>query len=58
MFYYKDGSSKRHQVNANFSNRRMVVADFLLAVQAITDLLLNVSQASVWSKWFGSSQCH
>ncbi|MGO1249892.1 hypothetical protein [Psychrobacter sp.] len=38
--YYKDGSSKRHQVNANFSNRRMVVADFLLAVQAITDLLL------------------
>ena len=38
--YYKDGSSKRHQVNARFSNRRMVIADFLLAVQAITDLLL------------------
>ena len=38
--YYKDGSSKRHQVNAGFSNRRMVIADFLLAVQAITDLLL------------------
>ncbi|MBE0442665.1 MAG: hypothetical protein ACTH7W_09200 [Psychrobacter sp.] len=38
--YYKDGSNKRHQVNANFSNRRMVIADFLLAVQAITDLLL------------------
>ncbi|MGO2387203.1 MAG: hypothetical protein ACTH6Z_08715 [Psychrobacter sp.] len=38
--YYKDGISKRHQVNANFSNRRMVIADFLLAVQAITDLLL------------------
>ena len=38
--YYKDGSSKRHQVNAAFSNRRMVIADFLSAVQAITDLLL------------------
>lgn len=38
--YYKDGSSKHHQVNAGFSNRRMVIADFLLAVQAITDLLL------------------
>ena len=38
--YYKDGSSKRNQVNAGFSNRRMVIADFLLAVQAITDLLL------------------
>ena len=38
--YYKDGSSKRHQVNADFSNRRMVIADFLSAVQAITDLLL------------------
>ena len=38
--YYKDGSSKRHQVTAAFSNRRMVIADFLSAVQAITDLLL------------------
>jgi len=38
--YYKDGSSKRHQINAAFSNRRMVIADFLQAVQAITDLLL------------------
>ena len=38
--YYKDGSSKRHQVNADFSNRRMVIADFLPAVQAMTDLLL------------------
>ena len=37
--YYKDGSSKRHQINADFSNRRMVIADFLLAVQAMTDLL-------------------
>lgn len=38
--YYKDGSSKRHQVNADFSNRRMVIADFAPAVQAMTDLLL------------------
>ena len=38
--YYKDGSSKRHQVNADFSNRRMVIADFSQAVQAMTDLLL------------------
>lgn len=38
--YYKDGSSKRYQVTAAFSNRRMMIADFLSAVQAITDLLL------------------
>ena len=37
--YYKDGSSKRHQFNADFSNRRMVIADFFKAVQAIADLL-------------------
>ncbi|MDN5561966.1 MAG: hypothetical protein L0G45_10315 [Psychrobacter sp.] len=38
--YYKNGSSKRHQVNADFSNRRMVIADFLPAVQALANLLL------------------
>ena len=38
--YYKDGSSKRHQVNDDFSNRRMVIADFLKAVQALANLLL------------------
>ncbi|WP_201510159.1 hypothetical protein [Psychrobacter alimentarius] len=37
--YYKDGSSRRHQLNADFSNRRMVIADFLKAVQAMADLL-------------------
>ena len=42
--YYKDGSSKRHQVNADFSNRRMVIADFLQAIQAMTDLLLKFSR--------------
>ena len=38
--YYKDGSSKRHQVNDDFSNRRMVIADLLKAVQALAYLLL------------------
>ncbi|MGM8884687.1 hypothetical protein ACS8FD_01970 [Psychrobacter sp. 1U2] len=38
--YYKDGSSKRYQVNANFSNRRMVIADFLPVVEAMAALLL------------------
>ena len=42
--YYKDGSSKRHQINADFSNRRMVIADFLQAAQAMTDLLLKFSR--------------
>ena len=28
--YYKDGSSKRHQINADFSNRRMVIADLVV----------------------------
>ena len=42
--YYKDGSSKRHQVTATFSNRRMVIADFLQAAQAMTDLLLKFSR--------------
>ena len=38
--YYKDGSSKRHQVNDDFSNRRMVITDLLKAVQALAYLLL------------------
>ncbi|WP_201593166.1 hypothetical protein [Psychrobacter sp. Pi2-51] len=38
--YYKDGSSKRYEVHADFSNRRMVIADFFKALQAMTDLLL------------------
>ncbi|MGP5315304.1 hypothetical protein ACTXLD_07765 [Psychrobacter faecalis] len=42
--YYKDGSSKRYQVTADFSNRRMVIADFLQAAQAMTDLLLKFSR--------------
>ena len=36
--YYKDGSSKRHQVNADFSNRRMVIADFNKFSKALADL--------------------
>ena len=46
--YYKDGSSKRHQVNADFSNRRMVIADFFKALQAITDLLLKFPKHHKW----------
>ena len=38
--YYKDGSSKRYEIHADFSNRRMVIADFFKALQALTDLLL------------------
>jgi len=38
--YYKDGSSKRYQVNATFSNRRMVIADFLSAAEALAAALL------------------
>ncbi|WP_352310004.1 hypothetical protein [Psychrobacter sp. W2-37-MNA-CIBAN-0211] len=38
--YYKDRSSKRYEVHADFSNRRMVIADFFKALQALTDLLL------------------
>ena len=52
--YYKDGSSKRHQVNADFSNRRMVIADFLLAVQAITDLLLKFPKHPVGVSGFAT----
>lgn len=44
--YYKDGSSKRHQLNADFSNRRMVIADFLKAVQSMADLLLKFPKHS------------
>lgn len=37
--YYKDGSSRRHQVNADFSNRRMVIADFFKALANVTEEL-------------------
>ncbi len=37
--YYKAGSHKYYQLNAEFSNRRLVIADFLLTVEALTDLL-------------------
>ncbi|PWK14110.1 hypothetical protein C8D84_103134 [Psychrobacter immobilis] len=33
-------SSKRHQVNDDFGNRRMVITDLLRAVQALAYLLL------------------
>ena len=37
--YYKDGSTKSHQVNADFSNRRLLFIDFATAMQALVDLL-------------------
>lgn len=37
--HYKDGSHKRHQLNADFSNSRMVIADFHRSVEAISELL-------------------
>ncbi len=37
--HYKDGSHKRYQLNAEFSNRRMVIADFHKCVDAIAELL-------------------
>ncbi len=44
--YYKNGRSKRHQVNADFSNRRMVIADFFKTVQVMSDLLLKFPKHS------------
>ncbi len=44
--YYKDGSSKHHQVNADFSNRRLVIADFFKTVQVMSDLLLKFPKHS------------
>ena len=46
--YYKDGSSKRHQVNADFSNRRMVIADFNKFSKALADLLINLPRHFLW----------
>ena len=37
--YYKDGSSKRYEIHADFSNRRLLFIDFSTATQAIVDLL-------------------
>lgn len=36
--YQKDGSTQRQQVTSNFSNHRMVVADFELGDKAVTEL--------------------
>lgn len=44
--YYKDGSDKNYELKAKFSNRRLVIADFLLAVEALTDLLLKFPKHS------------
>ena len=46
--YYKDGSSKRYQVNADFSNRRMVIADFNKFSKALADLLIKFPRHFLW----------
>lgn len=46
--YYKDGSSKRHQINADFSNRRMVIADFNKFSKALADLLIKFPRHFLW----------
>ncbi|MFT5428230.1 MAG: hypothetical protein ACI8R1_001938 [Psychrobacter glaciei] len=44
--YYKDGSSKRYEIHADFSNRRLLFIDFSTATQAIVDLLYKFSKHS------------
>ena len=46
--YYKEGSSKRYQINADFSNRRMVVADFNKCSKAIAELLSKFPRHFLW----------
>lgn len=46
--YYKDGSSKRYQINAAFSNRRMVIADFNEFSKALAELLIKFPKHFLW----------
>ena len=46
--YYKDGSSKRHQVTATFSNRRMVIADFNQFSKVLAELLCKFPRHFLW----------
>ena len=46
--YYKDGSSKRYQINADFSNRRMVIADFNKFTKALAELLKKFPRHFLW----------
>jgi len=53
--YYKDVSSKRHQVNADFSNRRMVVADFNKFSKVLADLLIKFPRHFLWMSAMAST---
>lgn len=53
--YYKDGSSKRHQVKADFSNRRMVIADFNKFSKALADLLIKFPRHFLWMSVMAST---
>ena len=53
--YYKDGSSKRHQVNADFSNRRMVIADFNKFSKALADLFIKFPRHFLWMSAMAST---
>ena len=53
--YYKDGSSKRHQINADFSNRRMVIADFNKFSKALADLLIKFPRHFLWMSAMAST---
>ncbi|MGO2125276.1 hypothetical protein [Psychrobacter sp.] len=46
--YYKEGSSKQYQINADFSNRRMPVANFNNFLKAIVELLLKFPSHFLW----------
>lgn len=46
--YYKNGSRKRHQINADFSNRRMVIADFNQFSKALAELLGMFPRHFLW----------
>ena len=46
--YYKDGSSKRYQINAEFSNRRMVIADFNKFSAVLAELLKKFPRHFLW----------
>ena len=53
--YYKDGSSKRHQINADFSNRRMVIADFNKFSEALADLFIKFPRHFLWMSAMAST---
>lgn len=52
--YYKNGSSKRHQLNADFSNRRMVIADFNTFSKSLAELLMRFPKHFLWGSAIAS----